>query len=55
MTDDYWDRYRTAARACERTVFWHEPTRPAQVLAELAKEAEELHALETEKAASSAR
>ncbi|MFC5177196.1 threonine aldolase family protein [Nocardioides taihuensis] len=40
MSDDYWDRYRTAARACERTVFWHQPTRPAQVLAELAAEAE---------------
>jgi threonine aldolase len=42
VTDDYWDRYRTAARACDRTVFWHQPARPAQVLAELAKEADEL-------------
>lgn len=39
MADDYWDRFRLAARACERNVFWHAPLRPAEVLARLSEEA----------------
>jgi threonine aldolase len=42
VADDFWEQYRDAARRCEHTVFWHQPQRPAEVLADLAREAEAL-------------
>jgi threonine aldolase len=38
--DDQMDRFRTAARACESTVFWHAPRTPVEVLRTIADDAE---------------
>ena len=40
--DDFWDRFRTAVRSADGSVFWHPPRRPHEVLRQLADEAEAL-------------
>jgi threonine aldolase len=40
MDDDQMERFRTAARACETTVFWHASRTPVDVLQALAVDAE---------------
>ena len=42
MDDETWARFRTAARDCTDTVFWHPVRTPAEVLRSLADAAEEL-------------
>jgi threonine aldolase len=40
VDDELMERFRTAARACERSVFWHAPRTPTEVLRAVADEAE---------------
>jgi threonine aldolase len=42
VTDDFAERFRAAARACDDTVFWHAPRTPAEVLRDYADAAEAL-------------
>jgi threonine aldolase len=40
VDDELMERFRTAAKACESTVFWHAPRTPVEVLRALADDAE---------------
>lgn len=42
MSDETWARFRTAARGCTETVFWHPIRTPAEVLRSLAEACDEL-------------